>query len=47
MANKNLRVFKKRLRSRLAMNRIKNMRRKGSVPKAIRNYIAPSETDNN
>lgn len=41
MANKKLRVFKKRLRARLAMNRMKNMRRKGSVPKAIRNYIAP------
>ena len=41
MANKKLRAIKKRLRARLAMNRMKNMRRKGSVPKAIRNYIAP------
>ena len=41
MANKKLRVFKKRLRARLAMNRIKNMKRKGPLPKSLRNYIAP------
>ena len=45
MANKKLRVFKKRLRSRLAMNRMKNMRRKGSVPKAIRNYMRQESKD--
>ena len=39
MANKKLRVFKRRLRARLAMNRMKNMRRKGPLPKSNRNYI--------
>ena len=41
MVNKKLRAIKKRLRARLAMNRMKNMRRKGPLPKSLRNYIAP------
>ena len=45
MANKKLRAIKKRLRARLAMNRMKNMRRKGPLPKPLRNYIAPPKTE--
>ena len=40
MASKKLRAIKKRLRARLAMNRRKNMRRKGPLPKPQRNYMS-------
>ena len=45
MANKKLRVFKKRLRARLAMNRMKNMKRKGPLPKSNRNYVPPPKPE--
>ena len=45
MANKKLRVFKNRLRARLAMNRMKNMKRKGPLPKSLRNYMRQESKD--